>query len=254
MRAIILTLLTIFLVHAALLFWAQPVAINGSRRSTAPRPPPVPTALEGERLARLLGMRLSSTERPASVPPRAPLSARVLGTLVSAEPRWSFVLVDDGGKTRTVAVGDQLEGADVLSIERRRVSVLRDGREEWLELGAPAGAGTSLPALGENRFTLLRTTVEQALDELPHHGAQVMLVPAFEQGKAVGIKLFGLRAGSIWERLGLRNGDVLRQVNGVELSNPRRALDLYAQAGTLREVTLEVLREGRINVLTYLIE
>ena len=53
-----------------------------------------------------------------------------------------------------------------------------------------------------------------------------------------------VRPGSSLEKLGLRSGDVLTHVNGAALDSPHRALALYGQLSSARELRGTFLRDG----------
>jgi len=66
-----------------------------------------------------------------------------------------------------------------------------------------------------------------------------------------GFKVFSIKPGSIFARVGLENGDVLTAVNGEILSSPGSLVGLYGQLGTIEEVTVDLTRRGRGNTLRY---
>src|SRR5262249_7664385 len=56
---------------------------------------------------------------------------------------------------------------------------------------------------------------------------QARIVPSFHDGKAVGFKLYAIRPSSAFAQVAIRNGDVLKGLNGVELTSPDKALECY---------------------------
>lgn len=54
--------------------------------------------------------------------------------------------------------------------------------------------------------------------------AQVRGVPYFRDGKALGVRMFAIRQGGIYEKLLFRNGDIITSINGSPLVEP---LSLY---------------------------
>ena len=57
-------------------------------------------------------------------------------------------------------------------------------------------------------------------------GPGCRLVPAFRGGRAVGVRLFGIRPGSPLAREGFENGDILVAADGVALTTPAALLAL----------------------------
>ena len=58
------------------------------------------------------------------------------------------------------------------------------------------------------------------------------------------MKLSSIKAGSLYARAGLKNGDVVVAVNGLTAEDPGRALELWAKLKHEREVEVSVLRRG----------
>lgn len=80
------------------------------------------------------------------------------------------------------------------------------------------------------------------------------VVPAFTDGKPRGFKLFGIRLGSMPEKLGFRNGDVVRSANGHTLDSPERALEAYSALRAAKAIEVELERNGAPLALTIHLE
>jgi S1-C subfamily serine protease len=76
------------------------------------------------------------------------------------------------------------------------------------------------------------------------------IVPQFQNGRAIGFKLFSIRPGSDFQRAGLLNGDVLTRINGIELTSPTRALEAYERAND-GLIVVDFLRRGERGTLTH---
>ena len=73
----------------------------------------------------------------------------------------------------------------------------------------------------------------------------VRIVPALRDGKPVGLKLYAIRAGSVFARLGFVNGDTLVRINGFELTSADKALDAYTKVRTATKIQIELERSGK---------
>ena len=71
------------------------------------------------------------------------------------------------------------------------------------------------------------------------------IVPEQENGKTVGIRLFGIRSDSFLGALGFENGDRLERVNGYDMASPEKALEAYARLRTADHLTVQVNRRGQ---------
>jgi general secretion pathway protein C len=68
------------------------------------------------------------------------------------------------------------------------------------------------------------------------------IVPEQKDGKTVGIRLLNIRPDTLLGKLGLQNGDVLRTINGFDMTSPEKALEAYAKLRTAPEITIGVNR------------
>jgi type II secretory pathway component PulC len=53
--------------------------------------------------------------------------------------------------------------------------------------------------------------------------------------------------------MGLKNGDVIQNVNGSELRDPQKALGLLDSIASSDEIRIDLLRNQRPSTLTYII-
>ncbi|MDH3922566.1 MAG: PDZ domain-containing protein, partial [Desulfobulbaceae bacterium] len=80
---------------------------------------------------------------------------------------------------------------------------------------------------------------------------QVRIRPYFRQGKPEGLIVSQIRADSIFEKLGLMNGDIIASVNGKQMSSPEEAFQLYNSLNSGSQVSIEITRRGQKKMLTY---
>jgi len=66
-----------------------------------------------------------------------------------------------------------------------------------------------------------RGGVAQLTGNINQFMTQVRLIPFFEGNKSAGYRIAAIRPGTTFERLGFQGGDVLQQVNGLDVSSPR---------------------------------
>jgi general secretion pathway protein C len=206
---------------------------------------------------------------------------RLVGAVVSpSSPTWSFAaLVEGTEKAMLFRTGMMVGSAEVLEIARDRV-VLRSGgtpachvamfAEDGVTTGAtvaaaPAEAEESEEAgsddasegitrVGTNEYNVNRALITGALGDQAALMRMARVIPQEENGQTVGVKLYGVRRSSLLGRLGIRNGDMLRDINGLDLSSPDAALQAYAQLPTANDVTVNIQRRGQDMALKFHIQ
>jgi general secretion pathway protein C len=80
---------------------------------------------------------------------------------------------------------------------------------------------------------------------------QARIVPAFKDGVSTGFKLFSIRPDSIYSKIGVQNGDVIRRINGYDLNSPEKALEVYSKLKEANRIDIELERSGSVVRKTY---
>lgn len=245
--------------------------IETPRASAATAPPAAGVTVDGALLAKLTGLSFGKEGPPvvepggaevATGPVRSSLRVKLLGTLVSNDAQWSFASLQDleTQRAKSFMVGDELMGARILSIERERIIVATNGREEFIDGAASPGvsaapaltrtAPTASPdssgirATGEHSYEIPSTELQTALSRLDQLSTQARALPAFENGQSVGFKLAAIKQNSLYTKIGLQNGDVLRRINGLTLDSPERVLEAFTKLREARHIELDIDRGG----------
>ena len=126
--------------------------------------------------------------------------------------------------------------------------------------GPPQAAGTSpsqavgdirVERLADNRFSIDDAGVTQLTTNINQYMTQVRLIPFFEGNKSAGYRIAAIRPGTTFEQLGFQGGDVLQQVNGLDLSSPEKLYTIFQSLKDEKKVSVNILRQGQKNTLMY---
>jgi general secretion pathway protein C len=252
-----------------------PVQVESNDGRARPAPRMGLATINLERTAALFGIELPKEEPdevaganaapaydPNAEPVKSSLRATLIGTMVANKPEWSFATLRDDGAQEVAMflTGDQFMGAEILSVERLRVVLLNQGRKEYIAIGdvspaapalptpvaaAPSSSGDSgIEQVDENNYTIPREEIDKQLSNLNSIATQARIVPSFKNGTANGFKLFSIRPGSIYSKIGIQNGDVIRRINGFEINSPDKALEVYSKLKEASKVEIELERRG----------
>jgi general secretion pathway protein C len=204
------------------------------------------------------------------------LRATVVGTIVASDMRWSMAVITDqtNSQTSIYRVGDTLMGeAMIAGIYSERVYLQRNGIHEYLELqekgakGVKVAAARSVPTtmpqpgggddninvrqVGVDRYAIDRGEIDKTLANLNTIAMQARIVPSFVNGEADGFKLFAIRPGSLYSKMGIENGDVIQKINGFPMNSPDKALEVYQKLKTSDSIEVELTRQGQKRRLSY---
>ncbi len=203
---------------------------------------------------------------------------QVLIIAASADPDWSFAAMEtakEKGKSMLRRRGGDVDGKTVKYIGWDRVWMASGGQLCQSQMFKPApepsssapaaapmpsarpGTGVSedikkgIQRVGPNEFNVDRGVVDKILENQAELMRQARIVPEQENGKVVGIRLFGVRPDTLLGTLGMENGDRLQTINGFDMTSPEKALEAYARLRTADHLTIQINRKGTDQNLDY---
>lgn len=204
---------------------------------------------------------------------------KVLVIAASADPDWSFASLEstkDKAKSVLRRRGGEVDGKVVKFIGWDRVWLASGSQLCQTQMfkpppppsGAPTPSAAPMPAssggggvsddikkgiqkVGPNEYNVDRGVVDKILENQAELMRQARIVPEQENGKVVGIRLFGVRSDTLLGTLGLENGDRLQTINGFDMTSPEKALEAYARLRTADHLTIQINRKGADQNLDY---
>jgi general secretion pathway protein C len=204
-----------------------------------------------------------NTATGAIDPDRLPLSSLNLvltGVMARGPGSFAFLSVN-GAPEAPVSVGQEITAGALLEavypdrvVLRRGVkleSVILKDSDATLAPGSIVPSGQDAAAAvrpgGGGTYTVDRQALTQSLT------AETLSQATVEPG-AGGLVVRNVQAGSVFEKLGLRAGDVLRNINGQPVANLEDVMKIYAQFSTAPPagpIAVEVARAGKTEILQY---
>jgi len=104
---------------------------------------------------------------------------------------------------------------------------------------------------GENHYGLKRSELKDALAHSTKLFQQIHAIPNIQNGKTNGFTLDEIEPGSVFEDLGLEDGDQLTAIDGRQIENPAEAVGLLSTIQTRSSVDITVMRDGHPVQLHY---
>ncbi len=207
------------------------------------------------------------------------LGIALLGT-VAGSPEISRAIIKDIKtnelslyKTGDTVATPSLRGsstAHIESIERDVVVLLHQGQRKILELGTRESAArhpVDKRHDADNAQGALSRNAAQAVETNPPAKSQstvgdklsdieIMLTKAVIEhyaidGQVEGLRITGLENISGAEDLGLKNGDIIRTVNGHRLTSKQKAYQIFKKARSQGAMNIELLRDNETKTLSF---
>ena len=173
-------------------------------------------------------------------------------------------------KQRLFSIGDEVQSASVEMILREKVVLGVKGKKEILKIEKPAGGRGRVPAKRESppsapapeepgakdgkEVVIQRSRIDDAIQNVNQLMKHVRIRPHFTNGQPDGLRLTGVRPGSIFTDIGFRNGDIITGVNGKSIESVDDALKFYTSLKSANNVDLQIRRRGADQTIQYRVE
>jgi len=233
------------------------------------KPPPPPFELEAAKAATFYALidkrdifnsaKPEPTSAPVEAPVASPLKLKLWGVAVHENAHSSYSIIEDLGAHKQGVYGVDAAvpgGATVKSIEWTRVILSRNGKDEILELASKTLPGApkpvAAPAASPSPGSGIQAT--SALENMSQLFTQIRAVPHFEGGQSIGFRLFAIRRGSLFDKIGLKNGDIITSINGSPMNDPGKAMALLQEFKDASSIDVDAIRNQQPTKLHYSIQ
>jgi len=197
----------------------------------------------------------------------------LMGTAVGSE-KLSYAIFEDRarpqGGQEIFAPGDNVFNYGVLKkigrsdveIERNSMTytvsipdITIESGKDRTQLGGTPQSGTSFARkIGEREYLLDGQRIQKSLENPEQILTDARLLPNLTNGKQEGFAISEVVPGGIYHSLGLKNGDILLRINGLEISNPEVAIQAMSALKGMNNVDLDIIRNKQNMSMNYRIK
>lgn len=181
-------------------------------------------------------------------------SLTLRGTLASDQPEFSIAIISNGSNEEKVyVVGDPVAaGASLHAVYRDRVVLNEQGALTTLSLPrefsnqSAAVVRRASPVRQAQNTQSIQSVVAQNVSRLAD---VIRPTPYFVNGEQQGYRVYPGRDRQQFASLGLRPGDLIKEIDGQSLSDPTQAMEIFQSLGTADQVSVTVERNGTAETL-----
>ena len=183
------------------------------------------------------------------------LSLELKGTLASADENASIAIIADASKEEKIySIKDTVApGATLHAVYADRVVLNRAGNLEVLKLPKEFPQGTvrtRRSATTVSRAANNPQSIQNVVTENVTKLADVIRpTPYYVSGQMQGYRVYPGRDRKQFAALGLRPGDLIKDIDGAALTNPQQATQIFQSLGDTEQVSVTVERNGQPEVL-----
>lgn len=253
--AVQVLLLIAIAIAAARLIWSLVPTPASARWQPAPVQASNSTQESGPKLDVILGARLFGVYQPQAAnldaAPDTSLNLTLLGIFAGTRKEESRALIGQpSGDERPYSIGqDVVNGVNLQAIFADRVVLSRNGQLETLRLDKDKPSAGFTGDGAQSTSTGGATTLGQVRQELladPNKAAEYIRVQAVSaSGQMKGYRVYPGQNQTLFNNAGLRPGDLVTSVNGVQLDDTQKAMQMLSDLSKAGSANLVVDRGGQ---------
>jgi general secretion pathway protein C len=212
------------------------------------------------------------------------LHLRLLGTSLATRQKPYAIIENQSGEQSLYQLGQEIPDAGkLIKVEKNRVIVQHGAHQIALEIpetampaslpvrrgmvrprfwiGSPTGLAMERPPApkedndadvpdvdvedeGSNHYSVSRADVKKALEHQQQLLSELKATPYSRNGVPAGFTLSDIEPGSVFDDLGLQEGDRLTAVNGTALRSVGQAYALMSALQSQNSINVTVIRDG----------
>jgi general secretion pathway protein C len=219
---------------------------------------------------------------PLGAPPCDGIEVRIVAQ--SPDPTWSLAALKGPGEDQPTLrrIGDEVGGKEIVFIgqnprqgspsvwlsqnaalcqalmfspaeaaqpkaaeEPEKEKPTRSTRRSRGPTKVPEEIASKIQKVSDTEFNVDRSVVDKVLENQAELMRSARIVPEQQDGKVIGIRMFGVRPDTLLGVLGFQNGDRLETINGFNMSSPEKALEAYARLRTASGLNVKINRRGK---------
>ena len=188
------------------------------------------------------------------------LALTLKGIIAGSDDELSLAIIADNRNEENIyAINDAVvPGTTLHAVYTEQVVLNRSGNLEALKLPKEFPKGTG--PIRRNQTSVRRATT--AITNAGNRSIQNVLAqnvtkladvirptPYFVGGKQQGYRVYPGRDRKMFASLGLRPGDLIKDIDGAALTDPQQAMKIFENLGTADQVSVTVERNGQPQVL-----
>ena len=179
------------------------------------------------------------------------------GTVAATPSDRAVAIIADGSNEEEVyAIGDSVgSGATLHAVYADRVVLNENGvltnlklPKEFPETAAtPTRRNTTVTSRAARPSNSIQAVVAQNVSKLAD---VIRPTPYFVNGQQQGYRVYPGRNRAQFSKLGLRPGDLIKEIDGQALNDPTQAMQIFESLNNADQVSVTVERNGQPQVLT----
>ena len=167
----------------------------------------------------------------------------------------SFMIIEDGGKSQFVYIGEKYKGYELLRVSEKKVGLEKNGKNYYILLwdekstaSAPARPGAVYMPQDENipgmPASITRNELNSYIKDPNKIWKNIRIQEQRTNGQISGFRVNYVKKHSFFDQAGLKSGDVIKSIDGNEITSLADVMKYYTNIDSLESLSLTVDRMG----------
>jgi len=221
----------------------------------------------------LFGQVSRNEVQPVKQVPNAPaevskLSIKLIGTVVAGGKSAAMLMKNAGKEHEVFFLGETIQpNVKLIEVYATEIVIDNGGKrenisiEEGKQLVSEASqevarqvSRPTRPRVAQIDRRINREHMKSQLRNFSTLLSQARVTPHFTDKKADGFTISEIVKGSLYEEIGLQNGDVIQKVNGESVTSAEQAMRMYRELQNSTFIDVEINRGGITQQVSYTIQ
>jgi len=196
------------------------------------------------------------------------LNIKLIGTVVAGKKSAAMLTIGGSTKQAIFFLKEEIQrNVSLEEVEAAAIVVNNQGKRERISIEAskpiqqtvvaPAPrqfAAPSIPIATQVNRKINKNKLQSQMRNFSTLLSQARVSPHFSNKKPDGFTISEIAKGSLYEEIGLRNGDVIKKVNGESVTGAEQAMRMYRELQNATFIDVEVERAGTLQQFSYVIQ
>lgn len=195
-------------------------------------------------------------QKPVTDAPETRLNLTLTGVVVSSDEDAATAIVENRGTQNVYGLGEKIDGtnASLQQVFKDRVIIRNGTRDETLMLD-----GIDYEEANRRRERNAKRSIQQQQPQLSDEAVEattalreqpanftdfISISPQTEGGQLIGYKVAPGKNPDLFDAAGLKAGDVIAQINGLDLTDLQQSQEALSELRSAQSIELTILRDG----------
>jgi len=166
----------------------------------------------------------------------------------------SFMIIEDSGKSNFIYIGEQYKGYELVRVGEKRVGLEKNGKSYYILLQDEEKSTQSSTHVTHDMpvaevepgmpITITKKELNSYVKDPNKIWKSIRIQEQRINGQIAGFRVNYVKKSSFFDQAGLKSGDVIKGIDGNEITSLADVMKYYSNIDSLESLTLTVERAG----------